>query len=169
MVVLLNVQYAILMKYIQLSLLLLLVFSCSLSKKSTITLTYPSKNPNSMQHGIAKIDAAGFEKEAAPLTIDSLQIEGATLRLYYTSSTSLENFELVGSTNIAKSFPPIRAWKIVASPKASNKASKNNNKQLELGLLEFDIKPLANKMIAESPIYLQIEGIAEKLLFVYPK
>ena len=109
MVVLLNAQYPILMKYIQLSLLLLLVFSCSLSKKSTITLTYPSKNPTSMQHGIAKIDAVGFEKEAAPLAIDSFQIEDATLRIYYTSSTALENFELVGSSNIAKSFPPIRA------------------------------------------------------------
>ena len=165
MVVLLNVQYAILMKYIQLSLLLLLVFSCSLSKKSTITLTYPSKNPNSMQHGIAKIDAAGFEKEAAPLTIDTLQIEVATLRLYYTSSTSLENFELVGSPNIAKSFPPIRSCKILAS----NKASKNNGKQLELCVVEFDIKPLANKMIAESPIYLQIAGHSEKILFAYQK
>ncbi|MFZ9658655.1 MAG: hypothetical protein ACO29Z_08255 [Crocinitomicaceae bacterium] len=169
MVVLLNAQYPILMKYIQLSLLLLLVFSCSLSKKSTITLTYPSKNPISMQQGSAKIDPVGFEKEAAPLAIDSFQIEGATLRIYYTSSTALENFELVGSSNIAKSFPPIRACKILASPKPSNKASKNNDLQLELGILAFDIKPLANKMIAESPIYLQIEGIAEKILFVYPK
>jgi hypothetical protein len=148
---------------------LLLVFSCGLSKKSTIKLTYPSKNPISMQQGIAKIDAAGFEKEAAPLAIDSFQIEGATLRIYYTSSTALENFELVGSSNIAKSFPPIRACKILASPKARNKASKNNDQRLELGILAFDIKPLANKMIAESPIYLQIEGIAEKILFVYPK
>jgi hypothetical protein len=169
MVVLLNAQYPILMKYIQLSLLLLLVFSCSLSKKSTITLTYPSKNPISMQQGIAKIDAVGFEKEAAPLAIDSFQIEGATLRLYYTSGTALENFELVGSSNIAKSFPPIRACKILASPKPSNKASKNNDLRLELGILEFDIKPLANKMIAESPIYLQIEGYSEKILFSYPK
>lgn len=169
MVVLLSVQYPILMKYIQLSLLLLLTFSCSLTKKSTITLTYPSKNPSSMQHGIAKIDAVSFEKDAAPLAIDSFQIEGATLRIYFISSTMLENFELVGSSNIAKSFPPIRACKILASPKAGKQSAKNTEKQLDHGVVEFDIKPLANKMIADAPIYLQIEGIPEKILFVYPK
>jgi hypothetical protein len=157
------------MKYIQLSLLFLLVFSCSLSKKSTITLSYPSKNPISMQHGIAKIDAVSFQNEAAALAIDSFQIEGSTLRIFYTSSTALENFELVGSANIAKSFPPIRACKIIASAKANHKPAKNNDLSLELGVLEFDIKPLANKMVAEAPTYLQIEGFAEKILFVYPK
>lgn len=169
MVVLLTTQYLLLMKYIQLSLLLLLVFSCSLSKKSTIILSYPSKNPISMQPSIARIDAVSFEKEAAPLAIDSFQIEGATLRLFYTSGIALEKFELVGSPNIAKSFPPIRACKLLASPKAGSKTAKNNDLQLNVGMVEFDIKPLANKMIADAPTYLQIEGFAEKILFVYPK
>ncbi len=143
---------------------LTLLWSCSASKSGVQTLTYPSKQPSvNMPPHLARIDDNMYQQESSietPLQIDSLVLDKALLTIYYTSPISIERFELVGSSLLAKSFPPIRNCKLILLP-AAKKGEAGSGK------VQFDVRAFSHKFVKDAPTYLQIQGWPEKILFIY--
>lgn len=144
---------------------LTLLWSCSASKSSVQTLTYPSKQPSApMPPSLARIDDEMFRQESAietPIQIDSVQLDNALLTIYYTSPISIERIELVGSSLLAKSFPPIRNCRLVLLPAAKKGEASS-------GRVQFDVRAFSHKFTKDAPTYLQLTGWSEKILFIYP-
>jgi hypothetical protein len=153
------------MKYILFTLSLLILWSCSLSQKSVLTLKYPSvqtsKHP--LATSIARIDDNSFAYPGATITIDSIILEENFLWIKYQNFTADARLELVGRSAIAKSFPPIRACKIIAHDDVQK-----GEASAAAGWLKIDISDLSNKKVKDNPIYLQLEGWSENILYLYP-
>jgi hypothetical protein len=143
------------MKTRLLILCLLSLFACKSTKNSV------SNQPSiHMPPTIAQVDDALFQQEQAPLQIDSVKIENEILTIYYTCSVSIEKLDLVASSMLAKSFPPIRNCKLMMLP-SSKKGEAGP------GMVQFDVRPLSHKFTKDAPTYLQIQGWPEKILFIY--
>ncbi len=150
------------MKYILFTSSLLLLWSCSLSHKSVQTLKYPSSQDSKapLENSVALIDDERISNPSATLTIDSIKLEENQLWIQYHNFTADGQLEMVGRSAIAKSFPPIRSCKIIAKPGGQNSAPS--------GWLNIDISALSNKKVKDNPIYLELEGWSEKILYLYP-
>ena len=61
-----------------------------------------------MQRQLSEINDSLYQSETAPIQIDSLQLEANVLTLFYTCPEDQGDLSLVGSSMLAKSFPPIR-------------------------------------------------------------
>ena len=144
------------MKTILLVLCSLSLFACKATKNSVSI-----QSPIHMSPKIAQIDDALFQQEPAPLQIDSVKIQNEILTIYYTCPVPIEKLELVASSMLAKSFPPIRNCKLMMLP--SSEKGKSGP-----GMVQFDVRPLSHKFTKDAPTYLQIAGWTEKLLFIYP-
>ncbi|MEY4486818.1 MAG: hypothetical protein RL440_1354 [Bacteroidota bacterium] len=123
-----------------------------------------------MQRQLSEINDSLYQSETAPIQIDSLQLEANVLTLFYTCPEDPGDLSLVGSSMLAKSFPPIRFCKLMSS---SPKVRSHNLAPFK-GSVQFDIKPLSHKFIShkfikDAPTYLQIQGWPEKILFIYPE
>ena len=163
MVVLLSSIDLNIMKYLLYILGLTLLWSCKASKSGVQTLTYPSKQPSvHMPPTLARIDDQLYQQESSietPLQIDSVLLDKALLTIYYTSPISIERFELVGSSMLAKSFPPIRNCKLVLLPSAKKGEAGS-------GRIQFDVRALSHKFTKDAPTYLQIQGWPAKSVFI---
>jgi hypothetical protein len=150
------------MKYILFTSSLLLLWSCSLSQKSVQTLKYPSVQTSKypLTNSVALLDDERMSNPDATLTIDSIRLEENYLWIQYRDFTASGRLEMVGRSAITKSFPPIRACKIITAPSGDNSAPS--------GWLKIDISALSNKKVKDNPIYLQLEGWSEKILYLYP-
>lgn len=151
------------MKTLILSLYVLLLYSCTVSKSTQII---QSSRPMPIQ--ISVIDMALFNQEKAPIRIDSISMREHILILNYRSTVDVGSLSLVGSPLLAKSFPPIRNCKFISSEKAIEQ-NDIDFKEIYQGELYFELKPLAHKFVKDAPTYLQIEGWPEKILFIYPE
>ena len=98
-----------------------------------------------------------------PVTIKSVRMEGNKLFLAIEYSGGCENhsFQCIGSPVIAKSLPPIRAIQLVHT------ANGDACKKLIEQTLEIDISALAYKQEAESKIFLNLEGWAERIVYTF--
>ena len=98
-----------------------------------------------------------------PVTIKSVRMEGNKLILTVQYSGGCENhsFQCIGSPVIAKSLPPIRAVQLVHT------ANGDACKKLIEQTLEIDISALAYKQEAESKIFLNLEGWAERIVYTF--
>lgn len=153
------------MKYILFTLSLLLLWSCSLSQKSVQTLKYPSVQTSKypLANSVALIDDERMSNPNASLTIDSLYLEENYLWIQYHNFSADGSLEMVGRSSIAKSFPPIRSCQIISIP-----TSQKSEHSAPSGWLKIDISALSNKKVKDNPIYLQLEGWSEKILYLYP-
>jgi hypothetical protein len=118
-----------------------------------------------MQRQLSEINDSLYQSVTEPIQIDSLQLEANILTIFYSCPDDLGELNLIGSSMLAKSFPPIRSCKLVPS---SPKARSHNSTPFH-GSMQFDIKPLSHKFIKDAPTYLQIQGWPEKILFIYPE
>jgi hypothetical protein len=150
------------MKYILFTSSLLLLWSCSLSHKSVQTLKYPSSQDSKtpLENSVALIDDERMSYPSTTLVIDSIQLNENYLWVQYHGFSADGQLELIGSSAIAKSYPPIRTCKIIAKQSGQNSAQN--------GWLKIDINALSNKKVKDNPIYLQLEGWSEKILYLYP-
>ena len=150
------------MKYILFTSSLWLLWSCSLTQKSVQTLKYPiSQDSNTpLENSVALIDDELMSNPSATLIIDSTRLEENYLWIQYHDFSTDGSLVMVGNEAIAKSFPPIRTCKIIIKPSSQNSAPS--------GWLKIDITALSNKKVKDSPIYLQLEGWPEKILYLYP-
>jgi hypothetical protein len=147
------------MKTLFILLLSSLLFSCFVPRSKSVTpLSY-------MQSQLSEINDSLYQSEAEPIQIDSLKLETYVLTLFYSCPDVPEDLRLVGSTMLAKSFPPIRSCKLISS---SPKTRSHNLKPYK-GTVQFDLKPLSHKFIKDAPTYLQIQGWPDKILFIYPE
>lgn len=98
-----------------------------------------------------------------PVTIKSVRMEGNKLILTVQYSGGCENhsFQCIGSPVIAKSLPPIRSIQLVHT------ANGDACKKLIEQTLEIDISALAYKQEAESKIFLNLEGWAEQIAYIF--
>jgi hypothetical protein len=153
------------MKYILFTLSLLLLWSCSLSQKSVQTLKYPSVQTSKLPLAkcLARIDDESFANPGAVVKIDTVILDENYLLIQYHNFTANARLELVGRSAIAKSFPPIRACKIIA-----NNDVQKGETSAAAGWLKIDISALSNKKVKDNPIYLQLEGWSENILYLYP-
>lgn len=118
-----------------------------------------------MQRQLSEINDSLYQSETAPIQIDSLQLEANILTLFYSCPDNPGELRFVGSSMLAKSFPPIRSCKLMSS---SPKVRSHNLSPFK-GSVQFDLKPLSHKFIKDAPTYLQIQGWPEKILFIYPE
>ena len=153
------------MKYILFTLSLLILWSCSLSQKSVQTLKYPSeptsKHPLAISE--ARIDDERMSNPIATFTIDSLYLEENYLWIQYHNFSANGRLEMVGRSAILKTFPPNRSCQII-----SNDQVEKSEYNSPSGWLKIDISALSNKKVKDNPIYLQLEGWSEKILYLYP-
>lgn len=98
-----------------------------------------------------------------PVTIKSVRMEGNKLILTVQYSGGCENhsFQCIGSPVIAKSLPPIRSIQLVHT------ANGDACKKLIEQTLEIDISALAYKQEAESKIFLNLEGWADRIVYTF--
>lgn len=132
-----------------------ILLSCKTSKE--ITDTSIPKDPELMA------TIGEFPKTSDPIKIDSVQIKGNKMivSVSYTGGCGNHIFNLIGSSQIAKSMPPIRTVKLFHT-------SENDNcKKMITRNLHFDISELAYKKEAGSEIYLAVEGVNEKIKYTF--
>ncbi len=91
------------------------------------------------------------------------KIEGnfLLLKVGYGGGCQEHEFELIGSTVIAKSMPPIRSIQLV------HKANNDMCKAYIYKDLKFDIRNLAERQEKGRTIYLNNEKFKEKLLYTF--
>lgn len=134
---------------------LAILLSCKTSKEATNS-SIP-KDPEM----IATIGE--FPKSSDPIKIDTVQITGnkMIISVSYSGGCGNHSFQLIGSSQIAKSMPPIRNIKLFHT-------SENDNcKKLITRNLHFDISALAYKKENGSEIYLTIDGMKEKIKYTF--
>lgn len=142
-----------------------LILSCILLAACASTLhTNSTPNETMIQNSIALLDDVLFEEAQAPIQIDTVLLEGNLLKIQYRTSTPKVEMQLVGSTSIAKSFPPIRHCKLIEIGPKNREAKTLLNFPVEL---HCDVQILTTKRTSGSPTYLQIEGWPEKILYLY--
>jgi hypothetical protein len=99
----------------------------------------------------------------ATFTIDSLYLEENYLWIQYHNFSANGRLEMVGRSAILKTFPPNRSCQII-----SNDQVEKSEHNAPSGWLKIDISALSNKTVKDNPIYLQLEGWSEKILYLYP-
>lgn len=104
-----------------------------------------------------------FSKTSDPMTISSVQIEGnfMTIEVTYSGGCGEHSFQMMGSSNIAKSLPPIRSIQLV------HNANKDECKKMIIQMIKVDISALAYKKERGSEIYLTLEGWKEKIKYTF--
>jgi|GEM_PF-273268 len=136
-------------------------FVPSSKRASNLTMATP------IEINISEINEALYGSAAAPIQIDSISISTNILTLKFSCAFNPGRLRLVGSTMLAKSFPPIRNCKFVLQE--SNIKQKENMGNPYQGVQQFELNPLSHKFVQDAPTYLQIEGWPEKILFIYPE
>jgi len=104
-----------------------------------------------------------FPASIDPIKIDSVQIVGnkMLISVSYAGGCGNHNFKLIGSQQIAKSMPAIRAVKLFHT------IDNDNCKKMITRVLHFDISELAYKKENGSEIYLALDGYKEKLKYTF--
>jgi hypothetical protein len=104
-----------------------------------------------------------FPSTSDPIKIDSVEIKGnkMLIRVSYSGGCGNHSFKLIGSQQIAKSMPAIRAVKLFHT------IDNDNCKKMITRVLHFDITELSYKKESGSEIYLALDGYKEKLKYTF--
>lgn len=156
------------MKALFLASTLIFFSACSVHKdsadgNSSIQNESSQTTPTTMKIVKVTAEIGDLNMESAPITIDNAEIRGNLLYLdvTYSGGCNEHYFRLIGSEMIAKSMPPIRGIKLV------HDNNSDDCKKLEKVKLEINIEKLAYKQESGSEIYLNIDGVKEKILYKY--
>lgn len=144
------------MKFITLSILLVIFFSCKTPKNQSAADI--NKKDSMITATIGDIPVP-----TDPITISGVKIIGNKMMLdvNYSGGCKDHSFEVIGSPNISKSLPPLRAIQLV------HKANEDNCREYISKTLEIDITALAYKQEVGSVIYLTIDGWKERIEYVF--
>ncbi len=138
-----------------------LIVSCKTTKNATSSSSNSSTTIPKDPEMIATIGE--FPASSDPIKIDTVQIIGnkMLISVSYAGGCGNHNFNLIGSQQIAKSMPAIRAVKLFHS------IDNDNCKKMITRVLHFDISALAYKKESGSEIYLALDGYKEKLKYTF--
>jgi hypothetical protein len=148
------------MKYLLLFIALPIFFACKTPKDAT---TKKDQKANEMTEITAKLgDITTFSD---PIEIIEAKIEGnyLLLKVGYGGGCEEHTFELIGSTEIAKSMPPIRSIKLI------HKANNDKCKAYLYKDLKINISELSDRKIDGSTIIIKGEQFKEKLSYTFIK
>lgn len=148
------------MKTISLLCLMLALFSCKTSKQIS------DNSDDNQSATTVKLNAQLRDSKqdiSDQVSILEHRIEGNILflKVSYSGGCKEHEFLLIGSPNIAKSLPPIRSVRLI------HHGNQDACKKLIEQTMEIDITPLAYKKEAGSVIYLELEGIKERITYEY--
>jgi hypothetical protein len=135
-------------------------FACKTTKDA---ITKKDQKSNKMTEITAKLgDIATFSD---PIEIIEAKIEGnyLLLKVGYGGGCEEHTFEMIGSTEIAKSMPPIRSIKLI------HKANNDMCKAYIYKDLKINISELSDRKIDGSTIILKGEQFKEKMNYTYIK
>lgn len=155
----------------------LLTFGCANKKNAAQA---ENKNKNTIENpitalvkkyeGAKHIKGKGtigqFAKETDPvMSIDTAFIFENTLVLHvrYGGGCEKHEFSVIGSEQIAKSYPPIRGIQLV------HNANGDKCRAIEDAIVEIDISELAYKQEGGEQIYLALDRYENRLLYTYTK
>jgi hypothetical protein len=138
-----------------------LIVSCKTTKNATSSSSNSSTTIPKDPEMIATIGE--FPASSDPIKIDTVQIVGnkMLISVSYAGGCGNHNFKLIGSQQIAKSMPPIRAVKLFHT------IDNDDCKKMITRVLHFDISALAYKAENGSVIYLALDGYKEKLKYTF--
>jgi UDP-glucose 6-dehydrogenase len=148
------------MKYLLLFIALPILFACKTPKDAT---TKKDQKANEMTEITAKLgDITTFSD---PIDIIEAKIEGnyLLLKVGYGGGCEEHTFELIGSTEIAKSMPPIRSIKLI------HKANNDRCKAYMYENIKINISELSDRKIDGSTIILKGEQFKEKMSYTFIK
>lgn len=149
------------MKNITLFVLSVVLLSCGTSKNAT-------KNEHSdstikPKETMITATIGEFNKTSDPMTISSVKIEGnlMLIEVTYSGGCGEHTFQMIGSSMIAKSLPPIRSIQL------THKANKDECRKMIIQTIKVDISALAYKKESGNDIYLTLEGWNEKIKYTF--
>lgn len=98
-----------------------------------------------------------------PLSISDIRIQGNKMFIdvSYSGGCKDHSFQLIGSSMIAKSLPPIRHIQLV------HESNDDACRMMVLKTIEVDIKALAYQQEAGSEIFLTIDGWKDRIEYTY--
>ncbi len=155
------------MRFTILFFLLSLIYSCKTQKNNKNCIF---KKKNQVEESNLNDELAGsiYDFTKKEITSDSITIIDAKiignklhLNVSYSGGCKNHDFKIIGNSLISKSLPPIRSVRLI------HYANNDECKKLILGNLIIDITELAYKKESGSEIYLQLEGVKERLLFTF--
>lgn len=150
------------MKTILIVCLAFIAFGCKSTKNVAINDTpieTEQKNETiSISASIGRIDQA-----SDPISISDVRVKGNKMLIdvSYSGGCEKHQFQLIGSTMISKSMPPIRAIQLVHT------ANGDKCKMNVFKTLEVDLKELSHKQEAGSKIYLTLGGWNQQIEYTY--
>lgn len=140
--------------------LLLIVFGCKTRKNAAITIE------NAPEIKTVKVTAQVRDsKQDISDNIDILDYKilgnKLFLKVSYSGGCKDHTFLVIGDPNIAKSLPPVRDVKLI------HHSNQDACRELVEQTLEIDITPLTYKKEEGSTIYLKLEGVEERITYIY--
>jgi len=118
-------------------------------------------NSNYFQQGKAYLGDITLKSD--PINIVEAKIEGneLVLKVGYSGGCQEHTFDLVGSSFISKSLPPIRNFKLI------HNSNGDKCKMMVSKEIKFDISEFSYTKSEGSIIYLQSDQVKEMLTYVY--
>jgi hypothetical protein len=139
--------------------LFLLFFSCKTTKQVA------GENTANQQQTVKITAQVRDSKQDISDVFEILEhrIDGNTLflKISYSGGCKDHNFLVIGDPNISKSLPPIRAVKLI------HHSNQDACRKLIEQILEIDLRPLTYKKENGSTIYLQFEGIEDRITYTF--
>lgn len=135
----------------------LLIFSCKSHKNAK------NSKIETNSETMLKATIGDIETPSDIIHISDVTLKGNILfiKVSFSGGCKTHDFQLLGSANISKSLPPIRAIKLV------HNANGDECKKMEERTLEFDISDLAYKHEAGSVIYLTLGGWKDRIEYTF--
>lgn len=146
------------MKYILFLFALPFFFACKTTKDAN---TKKNQKSNEMTEISAVL--GDITTVSDPVEIIETKIEGnfLLLKVGYSGGCEEHSFEMIGSTEIAKSMPPIRSIKLI------HKANNDLCRAYIYKDLKIKISELSERQIDGSTIFLKGEQFKEKMSYTY--
>jgi hypothetical protein len=146
------------MKFFPILIFTVLLTACGLHKNNS---TGDSAQTNSNVMLTATIGEVNVPSD--PVTISDIRVKGNKLFIdvSYSGGCKEHTFQLVGSSMIAKSLPPIRHMQLI------HESNDDKCKKMVMQTLEVDIKALAYQQQAGSEIFLTIDGWKDRIEYTY--
>ncbi|MFN5909868.1 MAG: hypothetical protein ACK45H_00905 [Bacteroidota bacterium] len=140
--------------------LIVLMFGCK-TKKNAENTVEPAQNTQTVKITAQVRDSKQDISDNFEILDHRVEGNNLFLKVSYSGGCKDHSFLVIGDPNIAKSLPPIRSVKLI------HRSNQDACRELIEELLEIDITPLTYKKEEGSTIYLNFEGIEERITYIY--
>ncbi|MFN5784513.1 MAG: hypothetical protein ACK457_01020 [Flavobacteriia bacterium] len=146
------------MKLFPILIFAMLLSACGVHKNNSIN---DGDQPNANIMLTATIGEVNAPSD--PFSISDVRVQGNKMfiEVSYSGGCQEHAFQLVGSSMIAKSLPPIRHMQLV------HESNDDACRMMILKTIEIDVKALAYQQETGSKIYLTIEGWQDRIEYTY--